>query len=64
MWGKGPFVRDESRRSPAGCCVAAEVMRSGKGKKGRVGGNGDNCLVQAEMKGSGPHGEVTLELCV
>lgn len=45
-------------------CVAAEVMQSGKGKKGRVGGNGDNCLVQAEMKGSGPHGEVTPELCV
>lgn len=45
-------------------CVAAEVMQSRKGKKGRAGGNGDNCLVQAEMKGSGPHGEVTPELCV
>lgn len=45
-------------------CVVAEVMRSAKGKKGRAGGNGDNCLVQAEMKGSGPHGEVTPELCI
>lgn len=44
--------------------AAAEVMPAGKGKKGRAGGNGDNCLMQAEMKGSGPHGEVTAELCV
>lgn len=34
------------------------------GKKGRAGGNGDNCLMQAQMKGSGPHREVTPELCV
>lgn len=45
-------------------CVAAEVMRSGKRKKGRAGGNGDNCFMQAEMKGSGPHREVTPELCM
>lgn len=46
-------------------CVVAEVMQSGKGKKGgRAGGNGDNCLVQAEMKGSGPQGEVIPELCI
>lgn len=44
--------------------VAAEGMPSGNGKKGRAGGNGDNCLLQAQMKGSGPHGEVTPELCV
>lgn len=44
--------------------VAAEVMPSGKGKKGRAGGNGDNCLMWAEMKGSGLHREVTPELCV
>lgn len=42
--------------------VAAEVMPSGKGKEGRAGGNGDNCLMQAETKGLGPHGEVTPEL--
>lgn len=39
-------------------------MRSGKGKKGRAGGNSDNCLVQAEIKGSGPHREVTPKLCM
>lgn len=28
------------------------------GKKGRAGGNGDNCPIQAQMKGSGLQGEV------
>lgn len=34
------------------------------GKKGRAEGNGDNCLIQAQTKGSGLHREVIPELCV
>lgn len=39
------------------------LERMRKGKKGRGGGSGENCLVEAEMKGSGPRREVTTTRC-
>lgn len=60
MWEKGLLVPDESCRILL--CMAAEMMQRGKGKEDRAGGNCDNCLVQAEMKGSGLSREVMPEL--